>query len=83
MLTQLRIATMVLLTFMFLTGLVYPLMITIASQALFHDQANGSLILRDGKVAGSALIGKPFDDPKYFWRTPFGHIALSVQRGSV
>jgi K+-transporting ATPase ATPase C chain len=53
-----------------LTGVVYPLAVTGLAQALFHHQANGSLIVKDGKVLGSRLIGQPFDDPKYFWSRP-------------
>jgi K+-transporting ATPase ATPase C chain len=53
-----------------LTGLIYPLLVTGIAQAAFHDRAIGSLIVRDGKVVGSRLIGQPFDDPKYFWSRP-------------
>jgi K+-transporting ATPase ATPase C chain len=49
------------------TGVVYPLAVTGVAQLRFPSQANGSLILKDGKPVGSALIGQPFDDPKYFW----------------
>jgi potassium-transporting ATPase KdpC subunit len=49
------------------TGLIYPAIVTAVGQAAFHHEANGSLIERDGKVVGSALIGQQFDAPKYFW----------------
>jgi K+-transporting ATPase ATPase C chain len=53
--------------FTVLTGVAYPLIVTGIAQVLFRDKANGSLILQDGKVVGSELIGQPFSDPKYFW----------------
>jgi K+-transporting ATPase ATPase C chain len=52
------------------TGLVYPAVVTVIAQLVFPRQANGSLIVRDGKAVGSTLIGQPFDDPKYFWGRP-------------
>ncbi len=51
-------------------GLAYPLAVTGIAQVLFPSQANGSLIIKDGKATGSSLIGQPFDDPKYFWGRP-------------
>ena len=45
----------------------YPAAMTVFGQAVFPSQANGSLIEKDGKAVGSALIGQPFDAPKYFW----------------
>ncbi len=54
--------------FTILTGLIYPLLITGAAQLLFPWQANGSIFRQsDGSGGGSALIGQPFSDPRYFW----------------
>ena len=69
-LKHLRIAVISFLLFTVLTGLLYPLAITGIAQVIFPWQANGSLITKDGKVVGSALIGQPFSDPKYFWSRP-------------
>jgi len=65
-----------------LTGLAYPLVVTGISQVAFSDQANGSLILREGKPVGSHLIGQSFSDPKHFWgrlsaTSPMGYNASS------
>jgi potassium-transporting ATPase KdpC subunit len=53
-----------------LTGVAYPLLVTGVAQLAFPGPANGSLIVVGGKTMGSALIGQPFDDPKYFWSRP-------------
>jgi K+-transporting ATPase ATPase C chain len=50
-----------------LTGLIYPFAVTGIAQWVFPQQANGSLILEVGQASGSALIGQPFTNPKYFW----------------
>jgi potassium-transporting ATPase KdpC subunit len=50
-----------------LTGLAYPLLVTVAGRVLFPDQVSGSLLTRDGTLVGSSLIGQSFKDPKYFW----------------
>lgn len=67
---QLRPALMTLLLLTIITGLLYPLALTGVAQALFPRQANGSLIVQNGQVLGSSLIGQPFDDLKYFWSRP-------------
>src|SRR5262249_34501657 len=70
MLAHIRAAVVSLLALTVIPGVVYPLIVTGIAQVVFPSQANGSLIVKDGKVVGSALIGQPFDDPKYFWSRP-------------
>jgi potassium-transporting ATPase KdpC subunit len=67
MFSQLRPAIVSFLVLSAITGIAYPLAVTAVAQVAFPAQANGSLILQDGKPVGSGLIGQPFDDPKYFW----------------
>ncbi len=59
-----------LLVYTVVTGFIYTLFITIISQTLFREKANGSLIMKDNKVIGSKIIGQKFDDEKYFWSRP-------------
>jgi K+-transporting ATPase ATPase C chain len=70
MFAHFRPAIVSLLLFTVVTGVAYPLLVTGIAQLLFPDQANGSLIEVDGRAVGSALIGQPFSDPKYFWTRP-------------
>lgn len=67
MLRQAKPAFLTLVWMTVLTGLAYPMLVTGIAQVLFPSQANGSLLTKDGVVVGSALIGQPIDDPKYFW----------------
>jgi len=53
-----------------LTGVVYPLAVSAVAWTLFPTPAAGNLIVKDGKVIGSRLIGQPFHDDKYFWSRP-------------
>ena len=64
---QLKSAILVFIILTIITGVLYPLFVTGIAQAFFHTKANGSLIYRDRNLIGSALIGQPFDDPKYLW----------------
>ena len=70
MVRELRTALLVLLVLTGVTGVAYPLLVTEIAQLLFPGRANGSLVEVDGSVMGSALIGQPFDDPRYFWGRP-------------
>jgi K+-transporting ATPase ATPase C chain len=67
---HLRPAAVLLLFFTLLTGLAYPLAITGIAQTLFPAAANGSLLEKDGRIVGSALIGQSFADPAFFHGRP-------------
>jgi K+-transporting ATPase ATPase C chain len=65
-----RIAALQLLVFTVITGILYPIAVTVVAQVIFPHAANGSIIEKDGKKLGSELIGQPFDAPQYFWSRP-------------
>jgi K+-transporting ATPase ATPase C chain len=73
---ELRAAIVMLLGLTVVTGIAYPLFVWGVAQAAMSQKANGSLIVKDGKVVGSHLVGQQFDDPKYFWGR------LSATKGS-
>jgi K+-transporting ATPase ATPase C chain len=64
------VALRVALVTLVVLGLAYPLLVTGAAQVLFPHQANGSLVLRDGRVVGSALIGQAFAEARHFHGRP-------------
>ncbi|HZO16331.1 MAG TPA: potassium-transporting ATPase subunit KdpC [Polyangiaceae bacterium] len=67
MLSEIRPALVALALFTLMTGVLYPLVVTGIAQVVFPSQANGSVLVHEGKEIGSALIGQPTSDPKYFW----------------
>jgi K+-transporting ATPase ATPase C chain len=79
---ELRPAILILLVLTVVTGVAYPLLVTGIAQLVWPSEANGSLIERDGKVLGSALIGQPFSAPKYFWSRPSATAPVSYNAGA-
>jgi K+-transporting ATPase ATPase C chain len=70
MIRELRTALLLLVALSVITGIAYPFLVTGIAQVGMPERANGSLIERDGKAVGSALVGQPFADPKHFWSRP-------------
>lgn len=66
----LRTAVTLFLLLAFLTGLIYPVIITGIAEMLFYKKANGSLLWQEKKIIGSELIGQFFNTPNYFWGRP-------------
>ena len=78
----LRPALLLFVLLSLVTGLLYPLLVTGVAQVAFRDAANGSLIVRDGKVIGSRLIGQPFSDPRHFWSRPSATAPMAYNGGA-
>jgi potassium-transporting ATPase KdpC subunit len=70
MLKELKTGFLMMVVLTVITGFAYPSIITVLAQTLFHDQANGSLIVANGQVIGSHLIGQNFSKPEYFHPRP-------------
>lgn len=66
----LRPALLVFVALSIVTGIAYPLVVTGIAQVAFPGKANGSLVYCDRGAIGSALVGQPFDEPRYFWSRP-------------
>ena len=82
MLAHCRAAIVSLAMLAIVTGFAYPVIVTAIAQVVFPHQANGSLIIENGKSVGSELIGQPFDDPKYFWGRPSATTPFAYNAGS-
>jgi K+-transporting ATPase ATPase C chain len=67
---SIRPAVVLFILLSIITGVVYPLATAVLGKWLLPDQANGSLIEKDGKIVGSSLIGQNFTEPQYFWGRP-------------
>jgi potassium-transporting ATPase KdpC subunit len=67
---QMKTAVLMLLIFTFLTGFIYPLLVTGIGQVFFRNKINGSLIVKNGTVAGSELIGQRFEKAEFFHGRP-------------
>jgi K+-transporting ATPase ATPase C chain len=66
----LRRSIVCLFSMIIITGIIYPLFVTLIGNCVFPRQSQGSLIIKDGKILGSELIGQSFQSPKYFWSRP-------------
>jgi K+-transporting ATPase ATPase C chain len=82
MLRTFRDAFAMLVALTLVTGVAYPLLVTGIAKIAFPGQAEGSLIAEDGRLRGSALVGQPFTDPKYFWGRPSGTAPMPYNTGA-
>lgn len=82
MLNQVKPAISMLLVWTVITGIAYPMLVTGIAHTVFPRQANGSLIVKESKPVGSALIGQPFSDSKYFWGRPSATAPFAYNAGA-
>src|SRR4029077_3935733 len=82
MLRAFRESLLMLIVLTLVTGVVYPLVVTGIAQLTMKDAAEGSFVERNGKAVGSALIGQPFSDPKYFWSRPSATSPMPYNAGA-
>ncbi len=82
MLLLFRRSVVSLLLMALITGVVYPLVVTAAGRAVFPHRSQGSLIVQDGKLVASELIGQSFENPKYFWPRPSATSAVPYNAGA-
>jgi len=82
MTSQIKPAILMLLFFTLITGIAYPLLVTLSAQLVFPNQANGSMLGDAAKPVGSALIGQPFSQPQYFWGRPSATSPTAYNAGS-
>lgn len=79
---QIKIALKMLVCLTLMTGMIYPLTVTLFAQWVFPWQANGSLIEREGRIVGSMLIGQSFTSDHYFWGRPSATMPFPYNGGS-
>jgi K+-transporting ATPase ATPase A chain len=79
---QFKPALLIFILLTLLTGIVYPVVVTVIAQLVFPVQANGSLIEQNGTVIGSALVGQAFTSPKYFWGRPSATAPVPYNAGA-
>lgn len=70
MLKEIRVAGLLFLVMVAITGVIYPIIITGSAQVIFPEKASGSIIEKNGKIIGSSLIGQQFIKPEYFHPRP-------------
>lgn len=79
---HLRPALVLFVALSLITGIAYPLLVTGIAQLVFPDQANGSLVVENDRIVGSALIGQSFTAPRYFWGRPSATAPMAYNAGA-